>query len=489
MPKPKKTPAPAGLTPAEEAEFRKLAKELERRRKYRVMDFFEPYPKQQEFFGLQKRERLLMAGNQLGKTEAGAFEAACHLTGQYPVNWTGRRWDRPVKAWFAGETSLLARDVLQKKLCGEPGVDVAFGTGMVPKEMFVDKPSLARGITDAYDTIQVRHKSGGISVGRFKSYEQGRTKFQGETLDFVWLDEEPPMEIYSEALTRVTATKGMVYVTFTPLKGMSDVVGRFLNEPSEDRGTVTMTIDDALHIAPEERERIIAGYPAHEREARARGVPMLGSGRVFQVTEESITHNLGNQVPDHWARIWGIDFGTGHPFAAVLLAWDRDADVIYVIDAFRMKGARPMDHAARMKPWGLEIKVAWPRDGTNREADLTPLATLYRKEGLKMLDIHAQFEDGSRSTEAGIQQMYDRMTTGRFKVAAHLADWWEEFRMYHRKDGMIVKLKDDIMSATRHGVMMKRFARVSEAARIRMNGGTKVKIAAGVDSDLFGINA
>jgi phage terminase large subunit-like protein len=129
---------------------------------------------------------------------------------------------------MAGETSLLARDVQQKKLCGEPGVESAFGTGLIPKEAFADKPSLARGVTDAYDTIQVKHKSGGISVGRFKSYEQGRAKFQGETLDFVWFDEEPPLDIYTEGLTRTNASGGIVFVTFTPLLGMSKVVKRFL---------------------------------------------------------------------------------------------------------------------------------------------------------------------------------------------------------------------------------------------------------------------
>src|SRR3954469_9156745 len=158
---------------------------LDYRRTYQQFFDFRPYPKQKDFLdlGASKRERLLIAGNQNGKTHVGAYEAACHLTGEYPSNWKGRRWDRPTRGWIAGETSLVVRDVQQKKLCGEPGVDAAFGTGMVPKDLFTDRPSLARGITDAYDTIQVRHKSGGVSVARFKSYEQGRTKFQGETLD------------------------------------------------------------------------------------------------------------------------------------------------------------------------------------------------------------------------------------------------------------------------------------------------------------------
>jgi hypothetical protein len=84
---------------------------------------------------------------------------------------------------------------------------------------------------------------------------------------------------------------------------------------------------------------------------------------------------------------------------------------------------------------------------------------------LKMLDTHATFADGSNSTEAGIMEMQDRMTSGRFKVAAHLTQWFDEFRSYHRKDGQLVKIKDDLLSATRIAVMAKRFAKQLEMLR------------------------
>ena len=181
-------------------ELEELRKALTRSiefKQFNKLFFFSPYAKQIEFFaqGRDKYERLLMAGNQLGKTEAGAVEAAYHLTGLYPEWWPGRRWDRPTIGWICGETSQVVRDVQQEKLCGEPGVTDAFGTGYVPRDLFVDKPSLARGVADAYDTIQVRHKSGGVSVGVFKSYEQGRTKFQGKAIDWGWLDEEPDSDV------------------------------------------------------------------------------------------------------------------------------------------------------------------------------------------------------------------------------------------------------------------------------------------------------
>lgn len=461
---------------------------LDYRRTYQQFYDFKPYRKQREFLlaGASFSERLLIAGNQNGKTHIGAFEAACHLTGLYPDWWAGRRFDKPTRGWIAGETSLVVRDVQQKKLCGEPGVESAFGTGMIPKDLFVDKPSLARGITDAYDTIQVRHVSGGVSVARFKSYEQGRQKFQGETLDWLWFDEEPPLDIYSEGLTRTAATHGITWMTFTPLQGSTDVVARFLDEPSKYRAVITMTIEDAEHITREEKDRLIASWPTHERDARAKGVPMMGSGKIFPVSEEAITEPAIQNVPEHWAKIWGLDFGIDHPFAAALLLFDRDNDVLHVHHVIRVRDQLPLQHAVPMKIIGAGVPVAWPHDGNVRGDRNTgdTMAVLYKKQGLAMLPTHATWPDGGFSTEAGIMEMQERMATGRFKVAAHLSEFFDEFRMYHRKDGQIVKERDDIISAVRIGLMMRRFAKAVPLGSAAPKRSLEMQ-ASGSDFDLF----
>lgn len=170
-----------------------------------------------------------MAGNQLGKTFSGAAEAAIHLTGRYPDWWQGRRFDRPVRAWAGSETNEVTRDGVQRYLVGEPKNEQAWGTGIVPKACLKDW-TRRQGVPNALDGIMVEHVSGGLSMLGFKSYDQGRTKWQGETLDFVWLDEEPDHDIYMEALTRTNATGGFIYLTFTPLKGMSAVVDSYIQE-------------------------------------------------------------------------------------------------------------------------------------------------------------------------------------------------------------------------------------------------------------------
>jgi phage terminase large subunit-like protein len=192
---------------------------------------YRPYAKQKTFHaaGAQRRERLLMAGNQLGKTYCGAAEAAFHLTGLYPDWWEGRRWNRPVRAWAASKTAEVTRDGVQRLLVGEPRDRGAWGEGMIPGERLIER-KLRQSLPDALGSVTVQHAGGGRSVLGFKSYDQGRAKWQGETLDFVWFDEEPPLDVYMEGLTRTNATGGMTFMTFTPLLGMSEVVSLFLDD-------------------------------------------------------------------------------------------------------------------------------------------------------------------------------------------------------------------------------------------------------------------
>ncbi|MBZ9955075.1 terminase [Mesorhizobium sp. B2-4-4] len=230
------------------------------------------------------------------------------------------------------------------------------------------------------------------------------------------------------------------------------------------RHVTFMTIDDAEHYSPEERAAIVAAYPAHEREARARGIPVLGSGRIFPVAEELIAC-APFRLPRYWPRIGALDFGWDHPSAAVELAWDTEADVVYVAKAARASQQTPAMQALTLKPWGEWLPWAWPRDGRREtlEGAGTALAKQYAAHGLNMLTRHAQFLDGSVSVEAGLMEMLDRMQSGRFKVFSTLVPWFEEFRLYHRKDGQVVKLRDDLMAATRYGVMMLREAVVDPA--------------------------
>lgn len=451
--------------------MQKLEKELIRlsdKTRYNKIESFVAMPKQQEFFdqGAKYRERMFSAGNQLGKTYAGGAEITYHATGDYPDDWLGRRFDGPVRIWVCGVSGEQLRDGPQKILFGTPGIAKELGAGLIPKSAIVDKPSASRSATDGYDTALIKHKSGGTSTIIFKTYAQGREKFQSDTVDVVWMDEEPDMDIYTEALTRTNATGGIVLITFTPLQGRTDLYNHFEMDNKGQRGFVNMTVYDATSLpaynTPEKIQILKASLPEHEVQTRFYGVPAMGKGRVFTVKEESIMEARIplSRIPIQWMKAWAIDFGIAddHKFAAVLLLWDRDTDMIHIAHTIRVAGQTPLQHAVPMKAVGAQVPVIWPHDGQGREkSNGESIASVYKKMGLKMCGSWATFPDGGYSTEAGIMEMDDRMRTGRLKVADHLSDWFEEFRMYHRKDGLIVRKWDDLLSATRIGVMAKRF--------------------------------
>jgi len=145
-----------------------------------------------------------------------------------------------------------------------------------------------------------------------------------------------------------------------------------------------MTIEDAEHYSPQQRQEIIDSYPEHEREARTKGVPSLGSGRVFPISEETIICTPFT-IPKEWYQINGIDFGWDHPFAATRNAWDKDNDVWYVAAGYREAKVTPPIHVAAVKPWGDWIPCAWPHDGLQHEKGSgEQLAQIYKRLGAKV---------------------------------------------------------------------------------------------------------
>lgn len=209
----------------------------------RHLDFYYPdegplrrelYQQHLEFFkaGATYRERCFMAGNRVGKTEGGGgYETTLHLTGEYPSWWEGREFDDPVRFWASGKTSETTRDIIQAKLFGEvvgSGPNKRFkGDGLVPREAIAGVTWRA-GVSNLADTVKVERIHGGLSTLGLKSYQQGRGSFEGTEQDGIWLDEEPPLDIYGECVIRTATTNGLIFITFTPLEGMSEVVMSFL---------------------------------------------------------------------------------------------------------------------------------------------------------------------------------------------------------------------------------------------------------------------
>jgi phage terminase large subunit-like protein len=190
---------------------------------------FTPYPWQGEWLeaSSDNQEIMARAANRTGKTVVAAFAVAMHLTGIYPDWYKGRRFPKPTTVWCAGKTAETAADVILAQLLG--GLGENLGTGLIPRRLLVGTPTTRQAsVRNCVDRFQVRHKTGGLSTCVIKSYEMGAEKFQGAAVDVVWFDEEPnDFTLFTEGLTRVLSTSGLVFVTFTPLLGPSPLVEHF----------------------------------------------------------------------------------------------------------------------------------------------------------------------------------------------------------------------------------------------------------------------
>ena len=490
---------------------RQTMSSAERRRKFRRIDFLDQnywYPTQLTFFAAGSsgvHQRLIYGGNQVGKTLSCAAEFAWHITGAYPEWWVGKRFNKPIRCWVVGESVILVRDTLQRQLCGGQ----EFGTGTIPLESFGKKPIMVPGGTSAIDTAFVRHQTDGnedgISSLTFKTFEQRRERLQSESVDLIWIDEKPSEEVYSELLARTTATDGHLIVSYTPVGegGAAGLTYKFLSEPSSDRSVHRITSGEARHISDARREEIASSYSESERETRLEGTPQLGAGPVFPLELMPVIVKSFNadDLPSYARWSVGIDFGFDHPFAAVVIAWAHDTGQLWVIDSFRMERSSALYHVQRIHSMtkGLRLPVAWPHDGaTHDKGSGLTLALQYKNFSANMMTGHA-VNHGTRTNniEPALEEMRELMFTGKLAIAGHNTELLDEMRNYHRDDDFkVVKQRDDLVSALRYAIMMRRHGKprlecdgvgfgAMPYAGHRADRGAAGAVAVGLDFDVF----
>lgn len=473
------------LTHDQRLELSGLLSELERRRRMRMLETMFPdtgplrrelYPKHLEFFRslapkslgapagattdiARASERIFMAGNRVGKTMAAGTEISYHLTGQYPDWWDGHRYTKAVRWLASGDTHETTRDIIQLKMLGATtDRKEDYGTGLVPGEL-IDTVVPRPHVKGAAEKILVSHVTGGTSELWLRSYVQGREIFQGFELDGFWADEECPQDVYEEAMVRLMTRNGLSILTFTPLNGLTPLVQE-LTKPAEafteeedpdglkrmaagDRLIVQCGWEDVPHLSSKAKAKLLAKLMPHQRAARTKGIPALGSGAIYPVAEDDIVID-DFALPDFWPRAAGFDVGWNRT-AGIFGAIDRESDVLYLYSEHYRGQAEPSVHTSAMNARGDWIPIAIdPASRGRSQADGEQLFQSYTDLGMNLLL-------ADNGVESGLYDVWERMSTGRLKVFKSCRNWIDEYRIYRRDDkGRIVKERDHLMDATRY---------------------------------------
>lgn len=435
-----------------------LLEEQQQRKSRRQRDRYftdstrDQYARHLEFFhsGLDYKLRLFMAANRVGKTLAAAYELTCHITGEYPDWWTGYRYTGPSSWWVCGKDSRTILSILQNTLLGPVG---AFGTGMIPADA-LDWSTLkdAKKADTSVGIFRVRHSSGGYSTVEFKAYDAGRSSFEG-TERSIWLDEEPPLSVFTECLLRTATGNNRLMMTFTPLKGISDTILNFLEGSDFRPGPVgvgkyvTMAgWGDVPHLSEEDRKILLASIPPYQRDARTLGIPQLGAGAIYPVPESEITVDRFT-IPGDWPRLYGLDVGF-YRTAAIWLAQDPNTNIWYAYHEYYRGEVEPSVHASSIRNVGTWIPGVIDTAARGRsQIDGQNLMQMYQDLGLKL-------QDADKAVETGLFTVWELLSTGQLKIFRDLQNFFQEYRIYRRDErGKIVKSNDHLMDAWRYAIM------------------------------------
>ena len=402
----------------------------------------------------------LVSGNRTGKSYTAAAMATMSLTGKYPDWYEGKRFDGPITAMVSSIDSNTNKRIWQKYLFGTNNrrLKEEIGTGMIPKEdILIETIVSNRG--DDIQTVNIKHVSGGYSTLYFTAYSQGREAIQGFAGDLILIDEQPNVPFLQEAITRTKTVNGVVVLTFTPLEGMDYTLEQLLTLPSVE-GSPKDDYGDKIksdggwamcRASWEDVPHIIEQNPNAIEEAkrefgidfacRVYGIPATGSGSIFPHKVENIIYaeQTTSINPDH-RQLIGVDFGWSNndPSAMVKLAWDEINDVIYVMEEW--KGATPNDRAFVKQVNFLDPRapIAWPRDG-NKASDWKgggSISDKLRSEwNLNMLpEPFSNPERGkgkNNHIHPGLQEINDRLSTGRLKINSECQALLNEMQYYH----------------------------------------------------------
>ena len=409
------------------------------------------HEKQMAFHRCLKRNRWVFGGNRSGKTECGAVEAVWAARGIHPY----RKNRKNSEGWVVSLSYEVQRDVAQAKVLSylkpEWIADVVMLQGR--------KGAPEQGIIDY---LLIRNVFGGLSRITFKSCDQGREKFQGASLDWVWFDEEPPYDVYEECRMRVLDRKGDIWGTMTPLKGLTWVYEKiFLNSGSDPEvWHIHMEWADNPWLDKEEIEALSGALDKDSLESRRFGRFAEAEGAVYPEFDQNVHVIPPFDIPAQWQDCVSIDPGLNNPLACLFFAVDWDGNV-YVTAEWYAKG-RDIDYHAR-HILDLADKLNWHRDGAGRLSGYIDSAANQRTLASEKNVTELFYERGlslspkvCKDVFTGIARVKSYLLTGRLKIFSTCVNLIREFKSYWWSEGdNPVKKDDHALDALRYYIMTR----------------------------------
>jgi len=459
------------------AHFQDLTVSVAEDMRYNQLKYFRPFEHQKKFFatGAQSDRRGILAANRIGKTVSTCFELAVHLTGEYPEWWTGKRFNKPIAAFVAGESWDQVARVLQDELMGSSDGKITqdIGTGTIPRANIVFETMRSEGANIM--SVEIKHRSGQKSRLTFGNYTQEVRNMQGFKLDIVVFDEQPPDDMFSELVTRTATLQGQVLCSFTPLKGLNGLVSKFWNR-EEGYDFVRVSWDDVPEYDPwgqpfllqETRRQLERDYLPHEREARIAGKPVMGKGAVFQLRTWP-TYKTGDydfKTMNDIERIIALDLGLVNDATVITLMYSNPKEQLLWLDRqIIVKGveeANPVNYVNHLlRPEVFGCPIVLPADaGTQGRYTMSALSIreLFEQYGLNV-DPHPIMNppdpEGRQTNHKsyGINMMRQMLEAGTFMINDSCQTFITQAQNYYVDEKGRFSDPDDAIDSARYALM------------------------------------
>lgn len=455
----------------------RLIEQVEAYKRYNQIFFWKAYDYQMEFMNASKgyHQRYARSGNRTGKTKGASFEVAYHITGHYPEWYAGEKVEGSGHIyWCVGVDLTSTADVMQLELFGTADIRVEseVGTGALPRSSIV----LDEGMTkDAgrIITCRVLHKDGGFNTLKFYAAAQGQTKMMGQAVKFIWMDEIPEtqsMKIYSQCVTRLATTNGHMMLTATPEQGYDDINRLYAEDKTGKLYLQSISMYDAPHLTHDIIEGLKAGWPENQWDMRVRGLPVIGSGAVFGMSDEEIMcEDLS--IPDHWDIIAALDFSSVND--ASVVAWaahDTGSDCYYLfhVDYITDRVNKNEEYQANLilSSQYPNIPTISPHDGGVNSINPEAKAKVMKRMGVNVqgqsfynpTQLGLAFKNKSSiAREPGLTEMRRLFREGKLKVCRSVSSFFEEkAQMFYSPlagGGLKTVGRDDCIDAARYAII------------------------------------